>query len=134
MLKDYAGSRGGRLIIHGWEVLGSVTIGSFSLTRDGALFFLLFLFSSFFFFHMPIFYGELWQSGEQKIDSRSASTDGGQPAAVSDSLDCPFSPRAGLSVYKSAPRLLPSSIRRSIRFAQLCRLCDVFRPFLWKIR
>jgi len=50
------------------EAPASVTIGSFSLTRDGALIF---------FFYVPIFYGELWQSGEQKIDSRSTSAAGG---------------------------------------------------------
>jgi len=83
-----------------------VTIGSLSLTRDGAppsssylsplsflspfVFFLSLSFSLWFFFfffppfaNVPIFYGELWQPGEQKIDSRHPML-AGQPAGRSE--------------------------------------------------
>lgn len=104
------------------EAPGSVTIGSFSLTRDGALFLFLFFY---FLFYVPIFYGELWQSGEQKIDSRSTSTTG--PAAVSDSPDCLFSPHRVFDIQKKkkTPRgLLPASKYRSIKF---CAIMSVIR-------
>jgi hypothetical protein len=73
---------------------------------------------------VPIFYGELWQPGEQKIDSRHplAGQPAGRSAALSDSPDCPFSPRAGLSVYKSA-----AFASVNTPFHQVCAIMPIIR-------